>query len=123
MAERAGVHLVVVDAGIAEPFEHPAVRAVCASAPGRGRRGGAGDVRDGRGARARGRAGWPRTGRRGFGIVALGEMGIGNTTAASAICAALLPEDAEAVCGRGTGIADTRLPRKVAVVRRALGGE
>jgi nicotinate-nucleotide--dimethylbenzimidazole phosphoribosyltransferase len=47
-------------------------------------------------------------------------MGIGNTTSASALCAALLPEDAEAVCGRGTGIDESTLLRKVAVVRRAL---
>ena len=37
----------------------------------------------------------------GIGIVALGEMGIGNTTAASALVAALLGADPAAVCGRG----------------------
>ena len=54
------------------------------------------------------------------GIVALGEMGIGNTTSAAALAAALLPADPEAVCGRGTGLDDSGLARKVAVVRRAL---
>jgi nicotinate-nucleotide--dimethylbenzimidazole phosphoribosyltransferase len=53
-------------------------------------------------------------------VVALGEMGIGNTTVASALCAALLPADAAAVCGRGTGIDDAGLTRKVEIVRRAL---
>lgn len=56
----------------------------------------------------------------GAGVVVLGEMGIGNTTAASALCAALLPAAPELVCGRGTGIDDGRLARKVAVVRESL---
>lgn len=56
----------------------------------------------------------------GLGIVALGDMGIGNTTAASALCAALLPAEPEAVCGRGTGIDEAGLARKVDVVRRSL---
>jgi len=56
----------------------------------------------------------------GIGIVALGEMGIGNSTVAAALAAALLDVDAARVCGRGTGIDDDGLVRKVAVVRRAL---
>jgi nicotinate-nucleotide--dimethylbenzimidazole phosphoribosyltransferase len=56
----------------------------------------------------------------GFGIVGLGEMGIGNTTSASALCAALLGVDPAAVCGRGTGLDDEGLARKITVVRRAL---
>jgi nicotinate-nucleotide--dimethylbenzimidazole phosphoribosyltransferase len=56
----------------------------------------------------------------GIGIVALGEMGIGNTTSASALAAALLDLDPAAVCGRGTGVDDEGLARKVAAVRSAL---
>jgi nicotinate-nucleotide--dimethylbenzimidazole phosphoribosyltransferase len=56
----------------------------------------------------------------GIGIVALGEMGIGNSTVAAALAAALLGVDAARVCGRGTGIDDDGLDWKVAVVRRAL---
>lgn len=56
----------------------------------------------------------------GVGIVALGEMGIANSTVAAAVAAALLDVDAERVCGRGTGIDDEGLRHKVAVVRRAL---
>jgi nicotinate-nucleotide--dimethylbenzimidazole phosphoribosyltransferase len=56
----------------------------------------------------------------GFGLVALGEMGIANTTSASALAAALLPAAPLAVCGRGTGLDDAGLTRKVAVVERAL---
>src|SRR5690242_17384680 len=47
-------------------------------------------------------------------------MGIANTTAASAISAALLGMPPAAVTGRGTGVDDSTLRRKVAVVERAL---
>jgi nicotinate-nucleotide--dimethylbenzimidazole phosphoribosyltransferase len=56
----------------------------------------------------------------GVGIVALGEMGIGNTTAAAALAAALLPAEPATVCGRGTGLDDAGLARKVGAVTRAL---
>jgi nicotinate-nucleotide--dimethylbenzimidazole phosphoribosyltransferase len=59
----------------------------------------------------------------GFGIVALGEMGIGNTTSASAIAAALLGVEPAAVCGRGTGLDDEGVRRKAEVVARALEGK
>jgi nicotinate-nucleotide--dimethylbenzimidazole phosphoribosyltransferase len=58
--------------------------------------------------------------RDGVGIVALGEMGIGNTTAASAVAAALLGLDPAQVCGRGTGLDDEGVARKVDAVRRGL---
>jgi nicotinate-nucleotide--dimethylbenzimidazole phosphoribosyltransferase len=47
-------------------------------------------------------------------------MGIGNTTAASAITAVLTGRPAEAVTGRGTGIDDATHRRKVAAVERAI---
>jgi nicotinate-nucleotide--dimethylbenzimidazole phosphoribosyltransferase len=53
-------------------------------------------------------------------LVAIGDMGIANTTAASALCAALLPADPASVCGPGTGLDRRGLERKVNVVRRAL---
>jgi nicotinate-nucleotide--dimethylbenzimidazole phosphoribosyltransferase len=56
----------------------------------------------------------------GVGVLALGEMGIANTTSASALCAALLPADPASVCGRGTGLDDAGVARKVDVVGRAL---
>jgi nicotinate-nucleotide--dimethylbenzimidazole phosphoribosyltransferase len=56
----------------------------------------------------------------GIGIVALGEMGIGNSTAAAALAAALLPADPAAVCGPGTGLDEAGVARKAAVVERAL---
>ena len=49
-----------------------------------------------------------------------GDMGIGNTTAAAAIIAALTGRPAAEVTGRGTGIDDATLARKIAVIDRAL---
>ncbi len=56
----------------------------------------------------------------GLDIVATGEMGIGNTTAASAVIAALTGQPVALVTGRGTGISAEALPAKVAVIERAL---
>ncbi|MGH7334230.1 MAG: nicotinate-nucleotide--dimethylbenzimidazole phosphoribosyltransferase [Candidatus Rokuibacteriota bacterium] len=53
-------------------------------------------------------------------LLGTGEMGIGNTTAASAITAAVTGAPAAAVTGRGTGIDETAWRRKVQVVERAL---
>jgi nicotinate-nucleotide--dimethylbenzimidazole phosphoribosyltransferase len=53
-------------------------------------------------------------------VVGLGEMGIGNTTAAAALTSALLGLVPELVCGRGTGLDDEGVLRKIDVVRRAV---
>jgi nicotinate-nucleotide--dimethylbenzimidazole phosphoribosyltransferase len=53
-------------------------------------------------------------------LVCLGEMGIGNTTAAAAIAAALFGGKGARWAGRGTGIDDDGLERKRLVVDRAL---
>jgi nicotinate-nucleotide--dimethylbenzimidazole phosphoribosyltransferase len=53
-------------------------------------------------------------------ILVLGEMGIGNTTAASAIAVSLTGRPAAEVTGRGTGVDDEALGRKAAVVERAV---
>jgi nicotinate-nucleotide--dimethylbenzimidazole phosphoribosyltransferase len=53
-------------------------------------------------------------------VIALGEMGIANTTSASALTAALLGVEPALVCGRGTGLDDEGVTRKVDAVRRAL---
>ena len=49
-----------------------------------------------------------------------GDMGIANTTAAAALICAFTGADPAAVTGRGTGIDDPTLARKIDVVRRAL---
>ena len=53
-------------------------------------------------------------------VLGLGDMGIGNTTPSAAITAAITGAAPETVTGRGTGIDDDALERKVAVVERAL---
>jgi nicotinate-nucleotide--dimethylbenzimidazole phosphoribosyltransferase len=119
LARQAGARLVVVDAGVATPVEAEGVRQL---------RLGAGTA-----SFASGPAMSEEQARRGLemgselvaslgrvDVVGLGEMGIGNTTSASAVTAALLDVEPEEVCGRGTGIDDEGLARKVDVVRRGL---
>ena len=56
----------------------------------------------------------------GYQIIAVGEMGIGNTTAAAAVACALLELAPEDCVGRGAGLSDAGLTRKREAVRRAL---
>lgn len=58
--------------------------------------------------------------REGFALVATGDMGIGNTTASSALIALCTGTPVEQVTGRGTGIDDATWQRKVDVIHRAL---
>lgn len=53
-------------------------------------------------------------------LLVVGEMGIANTTAASAVCAALYGGPAELWTGRGTGIDDATYERKLAAVDAAV---
>jgi len=53
-------------------------------------------------------------------LLGIGEMGIGNTTAASALAAAMTGLEPAAVIGRGTGADDACIPRKRSAVERAL---
>lgn len=53
-------------------------------------------------------------------LLGIGEMGIGNTTAASAITAVLTGCPIHDVTGRGTGVDAAGLARKVAVIERAI---
>jgi nicotinate-nucleotide--dimethylbenzimidazole phosphoribosyltransferase len=53
-------------------------------------------------------------------VLAVGEMGIGNTTSAAALIAALLNLLPEQITGRGTGIDGTRLQHKQEVIACAL---
>jgi nicotinate-nucleotide--dimethylbenzimidazole phosphoribosyltransferase len=121
LARRAGAELVVVDAGVVEPIANPQIRSL---------RIGAG-TRNFKVEPAMTRlqaiqaldAGIRLSGeldREGTGIVGLGDMGIGNSTAAAAVAAALLGLEPRAVCGRGTGIDDQALTKKVSTVRAAL---
>ncbi|WP_295740997.1 nicotinate-nucleotide--dimethylbenzimidazole phosphoribosyltransferase [uncultured Oscillibacter sp.] len=56
----------------------------------------------------------------GSSIIATGEMGIGNTTTSSALASVLLGKSPAEVTGRGAGLSDAGLTRKVAAIERAL---
>jgi nicotinate-nucleotide--dimethylbenzimidazole phosphoribosyltransferase len=56
----------------------------------------------------------------GIDVLALGEMGIGNTSAASALCLALFGGNAADWVGPGTGIDGDRLAAKTALIDRAV---
>ena len=53
-------------------------------------------------------------------LIALGEMGIGNTTPAAALAAAIFGGGGERWAGRGTGLDDAGLARKRAVIDAAM---
>jgi nicotinate-nucleotide--dimethylbenzimidazole phosphoribosyltransferase len=119
LARQAGAKLVLVDAGVATPFEHELVRPVRIGP-------GTANMLDGPAMTAAEtqralEAGSSLADELGeLDVIALGEMGIGNTTSASALTAALLGIDPALVCGRGTGLDDAGVARKVATVRRAV---
>jgi nicotinate-nucleotide--dimethylbenzimidazole phosphoribosyltransferase len=56
----------------------------------------------------------------GMDILGTGDMGIGNTTASSAITAALTGADVATVTGRGTGVDDKGWEKKVKIIEKAL---
>ena len=56
----------------------------------------------------------------GYRIIAVGEMGIGNTTTASALACALLGLSPEEATGKGAGLSDAGLQHKIEVIKGAL---
>ena len=122
MARVRGAKLMIVDAGVAAPLpEHPDLRVVSA---GRGTR----DMTQGPAmTRAQAEACIlagvdlaQDAAEDGADVIATGDMGIGNTTSASAITAALTETPPRLTTGRGTGRSDPELEQKVACVERAL---
>lgn len=57
---------------------------------------------------------------KGYGLFATGEMGIGNTTTSSAIASVFLEVPPETVTGRGAGLSDAGLERKIHAIQRAI---
>jgi nicotinate-nucleotide--dimethylbenzimidazole phosphoribosyltransferase len=58
---------------------------------------------------------------KGADIIGTGDMGIGNTTSSAAIACALMNIAPEKIAGRGTGVDDAGLQRKISVIARGLG--
>ena len=57
---------------------------------------------------------------KGVGLAGSGEMGIGNTTTSSAVACMLLGRQVQELTGRGAGLSDQGLRRKIEVIRRAI---
>ena len=57
---------------------------------------------------------------KGYRLIATGEMGIGNTTASTALACALLGLEPRDIVGRGAGLSDSGLTRKQNAIERAL---
>lgn len=56
----------------------------------------------------------------GYTLLAAGEMGIGNTTTSSAVATALLNRSAKDMTGKGAGLSDQGLARKIEVIDHAI---
>ncbi len=121
MAAAANAQAVAVDMGMAQRVDHPAL--ICRRlAPGT-RCIACGPAMTRSQAEQAVKTGWQLVGElraQGCRLIAVGEMGIGNTTTAAAVLCALLGLDPAQVAGRGAGLDDDGLARKVAVIRRAL---
>jgi nicotinate-nucleotide--dimethylbenzimidazole phosphoribosyltransferase len=126
LARQAGASVTIVDVGVATELELPPDGA----APVRNRRLRAGsrnlatgpaltedEVRQARDVGAQMAAELVEAGAR---LLVTGEMGIGNTTPAAAVIAAITGRPAQEVTGRGTGVDDATLAHKIGVVERAV---
>jgi nicotinate-nucleotide--dimethylbenzimidazole phosphoribosyltransferase len=129
LARTVGAQLLVVDVGVAGP-----IPGLATNAAGAGRlieariRAGTGDMTvepamsraEALEAIAVGRRIVAELLDEGVDLLAAGEMGIGNTTAASALAAVFTGAPVDAVTGRGTGLDDEGRRRKIDVIERAL---
>jgi nicotinate-nucleotide--dimethylbenzimidazole phosphoribosyltransferase len=57
---------------------------------------------------------------KGADIIGTGDMGIGNTTPSAAIACALMNVSPEKITGRGTGVDDDGLKRKISAIEKSL---
>ena len=122
LAKELGADLELVDLGTAgEPLDLPGVRSVRL---GRGTanlaQGPAMTETQVAAALGEGRAAVLRAQAAGVALFIAGEMGIANTTAASALACALLDRPAADLTGPGTGLDDGGVAHKTAVIARAL---
>ena len=58
--------------------------------------------------------------KQGITLLATGEMGIGNTTTSSAVAAVLLGQPVEVMTGRGAGLSDEGLARKIHAIQKGI---
>jgi len=117
-ARSAGLEVELVDAGVAGEPVAGVTRVTCLDPRGDLVDGDAMSTRDVERLIEAGRSAGRRVGA--AGMVALGEVGVANTTIAAALTSALLGADAEATVGLGAGVDSAVLQRKQAVVRAAV---
>lgn len=121
MARQAKAELVTVDMGVARPVSAPGIvdRRVAA---------GTGDFTQGPAMTRRQAQAAVETGldlarqaaEEGIRLLITGEMGIGNTTTASAVASVLLGQDPRVMTGRGAGLSDEGLTRKAAAIQAGI---
>ena len=123
LARHAGAEVIVVDAGIAgEPLTAPGLvsmrvrsgTANMAKEPAMTREEAERSVSNGM------RVFREAHRKSGITLIGLGDMGIGNTTASSALTALFTGKPVESVTGRGTGLDDSQLRRKIDLIERAI---
>jgi nicotinate-nucleotide--dimethylbenzimidazole phosphoribosyltransferase len=121
LARQQQIPVHVIDVGVARTVRHPAVVAAKVR-PGTDNllRGPAMSRTEAQAAVQTGREMVRRLRDQHHDVVLLGELGIGNTTAASALAAYLLGVAVERVVGVGTGVSPDVVARKQAVVQEAL---
>jgi nicotinate-nucleotide--dimethylbenzimidazole phosphoribosyltransferase len=121
LARHLGAVLHVVDAGVVEPCADPIVRSLRLG-PGTANaaHGPAMSREQASEAIARGVSLARELGDAGANVVALGDMGIGNTTSSAALAGALLGRAPADMCGPGTGLDAAGVAHKVSVVERML---
>ena len=122
LARQAGARVVVADFGVASPLADAATLVRCSLGPGTANiaRGAAMTRAQAEHGIEAGAALATSALDGGADFLITGEMGIGNTTAASAITSVVTGRPPAEVTGRGTGLDEERRRRKIEVVERAL---
>lgn len=121
MARVAGAQVIPVDVGMLTEVDHPAVL-------NRKLRRGTGNIAQGpamsrQEAQAMVQVGIDLVRQRvqaGDRLIATGEMGIGNTTTSSAVAAVLLGQEPVVMTGRGAGLSDAGLQKKIHAIETAV---
>lgn len=126
LARQAQAEVIIIDAGVASPVpgDTTGLRRAGAAMPTRA----SGNIARGPAMTTAEAAGLVMEGAdlaselvdRGADVVATGEMGIGNTTPATALTSLFTHRDIADVTGRGSGLDDAGVAHKTAVIRRAL---
>jgi nicotinate-nucleotide--dimethylbenzimidazole phosphoribosyltransferase len=121
LARHAGARVVIVDMGVAVDFTHERlVSKKIAYGTANMAKGPAMSYEDAVRSIEAGIEVFESEAKKGVDIVGVGDMGIGNTTSSSAIVAVITGYDVEKVTGRGTGIDDAGLEKKIAVIEEAI---